>query len=85
MTVYCPASECDACAGVGERLTDAGIRECEACRGVGRQACQVDALRRELERLRAEAIHVAAAAWTGICLSALAIVMTVVQAIFGRR
>ncbi len=85
MTVYCPASECDACAGVGERLTDAGIRECEACRGVGRRACQGQVVQMELERLRTEVAWAALLAWTGICLSALAIVMTVVQAIFGRR
>ncbi len=85
MTVYCPVSECEACDGVGERLTDAGIRECEACRGVGRQACQGEALQKELERLQTEVARAAIVAWTGICLSALAIVITVVHAIFGRR
>ncbi len=85
MTVYCPASECEVCAGVGERLTDAGIRECETCRGVGVRACQVDALRMDLERLRAEAIHVAAVAWTALFLSAFAFIMQIALVIFGRR
>lgn len=42
--IYCPVSECSTCSGIGEVLTDTGIRECMTCHGAGHQVCRAAVL-----------------------------------------
>ncbi len=51
-TVYCPVGECERCAGIGEVMTDSGVRECTECQGAGHRPCQARALFQEIDRLR---------------------------------
>ncbi len=83
--IYCQSSECDLCAGIGEVLTDAGIRECTTCHGGGRRACEAYALSARFRKLQAETRCAAALAWLGICLGGISILVTVVHMILAPR
>jgi hypothetical protein len=89
--VYCPGKECETCSGIGEVLTDSGIRECMTCHGVGHERCTAtlrDAEMKQMwdclyqiDRTRRRDIAIVVLSWI---LSATALVISLVGAVSGK-